>query len=480
MRGRDFEIDQASQPAARKGKGAITQTEVCSAPAAGFQGAVIGKRPDIFSMIHPASHCPLLVLSRSDGRSSVAAAAYAARTKMTDQRTGLSYNYRYTPGLLAEGQVNWNLSVQELWNAAERSEKRVNSRVARELRPALPVELPLDEQRRLVHGFSCWLKDEFGVAVHWVVHAPTFLKKTESKILWRNRKSEAGQREYLNALMNPEMTNLNFHAHIRFTTRRVDGKTGEFFEKTRALDDKKTGAECVMKIRAEWEKRTNAALAREGSDARIDLRSYDTMAAAGDAPTGLTAQKHLGPKQTARGRRTGNGGNGAKPHAVAEREAVQSSNQEQWRCWLEIRRLEREKDRLLIAVKLADEREEARRERTSKEKRRIAEAKTAADQRDAVEAATSIDRIGNDNDALAAALAWARSGAGAPGNAPDANRMPSRDGQTTPGDAAPEWEDFNEEIDPETFVSQHVEDPPYRLRRIRRQSHRGRGQRVRD
>jgi len=179
----------------------------------------------------------------------------------------------------------------------------VNSRVARELRPALPAELPLYEQRRLVHGFACWLKDEFGVAVHWVVHAPSFHKKMDSKRFWRDRKSETGWKKYLAVLIDPDKTNLNFHAHIRFTTRRVNGKTGEFFEKTRELDDKRTGAECVLKIRAEWEKRTNAALAREGSDARIELRSYETMAAAGDAPAGLTAQKHLGPKQTARGRR---------------------------------------------------------------------------------------------------------------------------------------------------------------------------------
>ncbi|HDY94315.1 MAG TPA: hypothetical protein ENH63_00905 [Sulfitobacter litoralis] len=170
----------------------------------------------------------------------------------------------------------------------------------------------------------------------------------------------------------------------------------------------------------------------------------------------------------------------AKGHAALEREAVQSSNQEKWRCWLEIRRLEREKYRLLIAEDLADEREKARRERTSKERHRIAKAKTAEDQRVAIEAATSIDRIGNDNNALAAALAWARSGAEAPRNPPNADRMPSRDGQTPPGDAAPEWEDFNEEIDPETFVSPNVEDPPYRLRRIGRQSHSGRSQRVRD
>src|SRR6056297_2172386 len=137
--------------------------------------------------LHPASHCPLIGLSRSDGRSSVAAAAYASRSRMTDHRTGLIYNYRSVPGLLGEGLVHWNGSAEELWNAAEASETRINSRVARELRPALPAELPLDDQLSLVRGFCLFLKDRYGVAAHWVVHAPTFHEKDVGKRLWQGR-----------------------------------------------------------------------------------------------------------------------------------------------------------------------------------------------------------------------------------------------------------------------------------------------------
>ena len=429
------------------------------------------------NMIHPASHCPLLVLSRSDGRSAVAAAAYAARTKMTDHRTGLSYNYRHTPGLLEEGLVNWRRSAEQLWNAAEKSEKRINSRVARELRPALPAELPLDEQHRLVHGFACWLKDEFGVAVHWVIHAPTFRKKMDSKNLWQDRGTDFGRKKYLAALFDPKMTNLNFHTHIRFTTRRVDERTGAFLEKTRELDDKKMGGECVMKIRGEWEKRTNAALKRAGSKARIDLRSYVSMAAAGDAPQGLRAQRHLGPSQTARGRRADE--TLASPHAATERDATRDRNQELWICWLEIRRLERAKARVKMAATIAANREQARKEKALEEKRRITEAKTAEDQRNAIEAATSIDRIGVGNDALAAALHWARSGDGAAENFSTADQVPCRSAQPTPDEAASPTDDFDEEIDPETFVLPHAEDPPNRFHLIKRRSRRGLGQRVR-
>ena len=359
-------------------------------------------------MIHPASHCPLLVLSRSDGRSAVAAAAYAARTKMTDQRTGLSFNYRYTPGLLEEGLINWHQSAESLWNAAEKSETKINSRVARELRPALPAELPLDEQRRLVHGFSLWLKDEYGVAVHWVVHAPTFRQKSDSKRLWRARKTEAGWQEYLDALANPRMTNLNYHAHIRFTVRQVDGETGKFSEKTRVLDNLKTGPECVQKIRAEWEKRTNAALARNGSAAQIDLRSYEDMAKAGDAPEGLEAQKHQGPKQTARIRRDEKQLGGQIPLAALKREHIRDCNNERWSCWQEIRRLEREKLRLEKSASIAGDREKDRLQRARREQSRLSQATTVQEQIDAVESATTIDVPHMTLAASKAAIYWSK------------------------------------------------------------------------
>jgi hypothetical protein len=255
----------------------------------------------------------------------------------------------------------------------------------------LPAELPLDEQRRLVHGFSLWLKDEYGVAVHWVVHAPTFHRKSDSKRLWLDRKTERGWQEYLDALADPEMTNLNYHAHIRFAVRRVDGEIGAFHEKTRVLDTKETGPDCVRKIRAEWEKRTNAALARTGSAARIDLRSYEDMAKAGDAPEGLEAQKHQGPKQTARIRRAKNQIAGEMPLAALEREYFQDCNRARWSCWEEIRRLEREKLRMEESVSIARKRENERSRRAKQEKLRLLQATTARERVDAVEAATTID-----------------------------------------------------------------------------------------
>ncbi|MEQ5829471.1 MobA/MobL family protein [Sulfitobacter sp. NFXS29] len=319
--------------------------------------------------LHPASHCPLLVISRADGRSSVAAAAYAARTSMTDNRTGLSYSYRSVTGLLNTGLIGWRGTAEELWNAAEGAEVRGNARVARELRPALPAELPLNEQYRLVKGFSCWLRDEFGVAVHHIVHAPTFVNASEGRRLWRDCHSAEGRKELEVALFDPNMTNRNFHAHIRFTTREVDSECGTFGIKTRDLDDKVVGPKMLLKIRAEWERRTNQALTRNGSDARIDLRSYTAMAEAGDAPKGLEPQRHLGPRTTQKTRMAGEDVTERLPLASLNRGLIRARNDERWHNWMMLRALEREKARLSgLSEKIAADRESARKA-TAKDKK---------------------------------------------------------------------------------------------------------------
>ncbi|WP_372520329.1 MobA/MobL family protein [Limimaricola soesokkakensis] len=229
-------------------------------------------------------------------------AAYCARTSYWDARLGQRFTERQRGGLLSHELVNWASDAESLWNAAEKAETRINSRVVRELRPSLPAELPLDQQVRLVRGYCLWLRDTYGVAVQANVHAPRF-KDPELEARLRADRSPGAEERYRQALFDPEKTNLNFHAHILMTTRMVDRETGAFGDKTNDLDRKKTGPSEILKIRKVWETRTNAALAQAGAERRVDLRSYRDMAKARDAPEGLIAQKHLGPAQAARGRR---------------------------------------------------------------------------------------------------------------------------------------------------------------------------------
>ena len=367
--------------------------------------------------LHPASHCPLIVLSRSDGRSSVAAAAYAARTRMVDERTGLIHNYSRVPGLLGEGLVHWNGSAEELWNAAEASEKRKNARVARELRPALPAELPLDDQLSLVRGFCLFLKDRYGVASHWVVHAPTFHDKNTGKRLWKGRDTDAGRTEYHRALSDKDITNLNFHAHNRWTVREVDRGSGTFGDKTHKLDRRPSGPEEVKLIRAEWERRTNAALKKAGSSARIDLRSYKDMAEAGDAPEGLRAQEHVGPIRTAKHRAATDFFD--EPMVVRRNAIVRDENETRWEIWFELRRLAREKARLEgESARIALENERRRREQAERDKQKVREAANEAELNAAILGAGAID-VTRSKCPMEAAIRWAESAEEAPGDLSD-------------------------------------------------------------
>ena len=156
----------------------------------------------------------LQTISRSAGRSAVAAAAYRACVKLIDQTTGLIHDYTRKGGHVETILIGAD-DISELWNKAELSENRKNSTVARELMLPLPDEWTNDERRECVRDIAQHLRDTYGVAVGASIHGP-------------------GRHDR------------NNHVHMMFTTRTVD-ESGNFGKKTRILDDMKTGE--VKKLR---------------------------------------------------------------------------------------------------------------------------------------------------------------------------------------------------------------------------------------
>lgn len=188
-------------------------------------------------------HLSAQVIGRSAGRSSVAAAAYRAGERITDERTGHVHDYTKRQDIereiiTPEGAPAWMQERARLWNAVEAVEKRKDAQVARELNIALPKELTPEQQREMVHRY---VKEEMvskGMVADVAIH--------------RNDPN------------NP-------HAHIMTTMRDVSpegfGTKNREWNRTEQLEE----------WREKWQEHTNRELERAGSQERIDHRSLEAQ-----------------------------------------------------------------------------------------------------------------------------------------------------------------------------------------------------------
>lgn len=217
-------------------------------------------------------HLSVKTISRSAGRSATAAAAYRSGVEITDQRTGEVHDYTRKRGIvhtelvLPDGAPEWAVDRAASWNAAEQAETRKNSTVAREFEIALPAELSPAERQRVAVDFAREIVTRHGCIADVSIHEP-----------------------------GREGDNRNHHAHILCSTRRLTPEG--FGEKTRELDDRKTGE--VDRWRERFATIQNERLQVAGIEARVDHRSLDDQGI-DRAPT-----QHLGPTALAIERRTG-------------------------------------------------------------------------------------------------------------------------------------------------------------------------------
>lgn len=192
-------------------------------------------------------------ISRADGRTATAAAAYRSGSSIEDERTGEVFDYTRKQGvshseiLLPENAPEHFADRSTLWNEAEQAERRKNSRVARELIVALPHELEEEDRTNAARTLAQHMVNTFGVAVDLAIHGPD---------------RQADQR--------------NHHAHLLFSTREL-GEDG-FGAKTRELDDRQTGPERVQDIRERWQDFARASLREAGHHneaEKLDHRSLE-------------------------------------------------------------------------------------------------------------------------------------------------------------------------------------------------------------
>ena len=184
------------------------------------------------------------VVTRSAGRSAVAAAAYRAGDRLQDERYQKLHDYTRKGGILhkeilaPQDVPEWATERGSLWNAVEAKERRKDAQLAREMVLALPRELAPDQQRELVKGF---VNDNFverGMVADVSLHL--------------SHASDGGDQP---------------HAHVLLTTREI-GPDG-FGKKNRDWNDRGL----LKDWRKAWADQVNRTLEESGFDERVDHRS---------------------------------------------------------------------------------------------------------------------------------------------------------------------------------------------------------------
>jgi hypothetical protein len=205
-------------------------------------------------------HFSAKMISRSTGRSAVAAAAYRTAERIEDRRQGLEHDYSNRTGVLhteilaPEGTPNSLRDRATLWNAVEAVERRKDAQLAREVTVALPHELNDAQRGALVRSFVQSAFVDRGMIADIALHAPG---------------KDGDER--------------NHHAHIMLTTRSI-GEDG-FEGKDRSWNSK----ELLKDWRENWADHANSYL-REIEVAReIDHRSLEAQR---DEKLSLKEQAH--------------------------------------------------------------------------------------------------------------------------------------------------------------------------------------------
>ena len=215
-------------------------------------------------------HFSVKTISRGNGRSAVACAAYRSGEKLVCNFYGKEQDYTKKTGvefteIYAPDNTNTELlNRQILWNEVEKVERRKDALLAREFEIAFPSELNAEQRKNMLNELCQDLVKKYGVIVDAAIHAPHTGNGSDER---------------------------NYHAHIMFTTRSIN-EDGEFSAKKYRDFSRDNGTETVSHWRESFAKLCNHHLEQNGFDERVDHRSYE------DQKSELEATQHEGPAVT--------------------------------------------------------------------------------------------------------------------------------------------------------------------------------------
>ncbi|AOR59248.1 MobQ family relaxase [Pectobacterium parmentieri] len=188
-------------------------------------------------------HLEFKIVKRSEGMSSCRKAAYHSRSRITDDRTGNTYDFSHRSDLFhhqilapASALSYITESSTALWNEVERVERQKDGQTARYFDVAIPCELSNDDKIKLVVEYCQKNFVDKGMIADIAFH---------------------------------DLDSQNPHAHVMLTLKPITAEG--FGKKDRSWNDKSN----VIKWRESWSVITNHYLAAAGSNERIDHRSIE-------------------------------------------------------------------------------------------------------------------------------------------------------------------------------------------------------------
>ena len=206
-------------------------------------------------------------VSRSSGKNACCKGAYNARSKVTDEKTNITYNFSNRPDnvyheiLLPEHVDQRFKNLSELMNTIEHIERKDNSQLLKEYVLALPDDdnVSLEIKIEMVHEFihrNKWVQEGLGVQVD--IHEP-----------------HEGEK--------------NWHAHLGITTRRFTKDGKRLGAKARDLDPQVRGGRNNTYVKSNeeinigklWSEVQNDIFKNHGLENRVDT-------------IGINPQEHLG------------------------------------------------------------------------------------------------------------------------------------------------------------------------------------------
>lgn len=259
-------------------------------------------------------HMESKIVSRGTGRSVVAASAYMSCSRLYNDYDGVQHDYTRKQGLVwqevflpPQAPREWH-DREQLWNAVEAAEKTKDSRLAREIIVALPVELDHEKQ---IAFTSAYISQQFvadgmcaDVAIHDTDgHNPhahilltmrplnedgTWQYKTEKEYLcmrdgeergftaaeYKSAQSDGWEKQYLyrvgrkKVYMTP--TAAAEHGYVRADKHPKSSRYG----RQNPITARWNSEDQLISWREAWADMANRAIEQAGLEERIDHRSH--------------------------------------------------------------------------------------------------------------------------------------------------------------------------------------------------------------